>query len=217
MVLITGSSEGIGRETAFKFAEEGYSVVLTYRRHKKEALRAAEKCVKLGAPRVSVVKLDILSDRSIKECVKRVVKQFGHISVLINNAGVLKYAGFAKQGFKDFELQVRTNVEGVMKMTHTALPYVKDIIINIASAAGKTAYEGIVPYCAAKFAVRGFTQGLAKEVKVPVIAVNPGLTATRMTNFRGVKPEKVAGVILNASKGKYKVKSGGDVDVWKLI
>ncbi|HLF54690.1 MAG TPA: SDR family oxidoreductase [Candidatus Nanoarchaeia archaeon] len=217
VVLITGSSEGIGRETAFKFAAEGYNVVITYRAHKKEAEETAKKCRKLGAPTVLVTKLDVLSDKSIQQCVKKVVKKFNHISVLINNAGVLVWNHFRKQSFKDIEWQVRTNVEGVMKMTLVALPYVKYMIINIASGAGKTAYDDIVPYCATKFAVRGFTQGLAQEIKIPVIAVNPGMTSTRMTKWKGVKPEKVAQVILNTAEGKYKVKSGGDVDVWTLL
>ncbi len=217
VVLITGSSEGIGRETAFKFAEEGYSVVVTYRKHKKEAEETAKKCRELGAPTVLVTQLDVLSDKGIQRCVKAVVKKFKHISVLINNAGVLRWNHFRKQSFEDIEWQVRTNVEGVMKMTLVALPYVKDMIINIASGAGKTAYDDIVPYCATKFAVRGFTQGLAQEIKIPVISVNPGMTSTRMTNWKGVKPQRVAQVILNTAKGKYKVKSGGDVDVWELL
>ncbi len=76
VVLITGSSEGIGRETAFKFASDGYAVVITYRKHKKEAGETANKCRKLGAFDVLVVKLDVLSDKSIQQCVKNVVKKF---------------------------------------------------------------------------------------------------------------------------------------------
>lgn len=217
VVLITGSSEGIGRETAFKFAAEGAKLVITYRKDKKEAYDVAKMCKELGAADVLVLQLDVSDDKSIKKCVKAVVKKFRHISILINNAGILVWNGFVKQSFKDIEHQVNVNVSGTMKMTHEALPHVKDLIINIASGAGKTAYADIVPYCATKFAIRGFTQGLAQEVKIPVVAVNPGMTATRMTNWRGVKPEKVAEVILNTAKGKIKVKSGGDVDVWEHI
>ncbi len=217
VVLITGSSEGIGRETAFKFAAEGAKLVITYRKDKKEAYDVAKMCKELGATDVLVLQLDVSDDKSIKKCVKAVVKKFRHISILINNAGILVWNGFVKQSFKDIEHQVNVNVSGTMKMTHEALPHVKDLIINIASGAGKTAYADIVPYCATKFAIRGFTQGLAQEVKIPVVAVNPGMTATRMTNFRGVKPEKVAEVILNTAKGKIKVRSGGDVDVWEHI
>ncbi len=217
VVLITGSSEGIGRETAFKFAEEGCVLVITYNSHKKEGEQTAKKCLELGAAEVLLLPLNVSDDKSIKNCVKAVVKKFKHISVLVNNAGVLKWNNFKSQSFDDIAEQVNVNLTGLMKMTHEALPFVKDMIINIASGAGKTAYDTLVPYCATKFGVRGFTQGLAQELKIPVYAVNPGMTATRMTNFKGVPPEKVAQVIFNTAKGKYKVKSGGDIDVWEHI
>ncbi len=217
VVLITGSSEGIGRETAFKFAEEKAALVITYRKDRKEALETAEKCRNKGAADVFVLELDVSDDKSIRQCVKDVVKKFNHISILINNAGILKENLFKKQSFGDIEAQVNVNLTGLMKMTHEALPFVKDMIINIASGAGKTAYETLVPYCATKFGVRGFTQGLAQELKIPVYAVNPGMTATRMTNFKGIPPEKVAQVIFNSAKGKYRVKSGGDIDVWEHV
>jgi len=217
VVLITGSSEGIGRETAFKFAGEGCALVITYNSHKKEGEQAAKKCLELGASEVLLLPLNVSDDKSIQNCVKVVVKKFKHVSILINNAGVLRYNLFKNQSFADIEDQVNVNLTGLMKMTHEALPHVKDMIINIASGAGKTAYETLVPYCATKFGVRGFSQGLALEVRIPVYAVNPGMTATRMTDWKGVKPEKVAQVILNTAKGKYKVKSGSDVDVWEHV
>ncbi len=217
VVLITGSSEGIGRETAFKFAGEGCALVITYNNHKKEGEQTAKKCLELGASEVLLVPLDVSDDKSIKNCVKAVVKKFKHISILVNNAGVLRFALFKDQSFDDIEQQVNVNLIGLMKMTREALPFVKDMIINISSGAGKTAYETLVPYCATKFGVRGFTQGLAQELKIPVYVVNPGMTATRMTNFKGVPPEKVAKVVFNTALGKYKVKSGGDIDVWEHI
>jgi len=217
VVLITGSSEGIGRATAFQFAEAGCRLVITYRKDRKEALQAADDCRKRGASDILVLQLDISSDKSIRQCVKSVVKKFGHISILINNAGVIRWKPFKSQSFEDLEHQVNVNLLGTMKMTLEALPYVKDMIINIASGAGKMAFADLVPYCATKFGVRGFTQGLALELKIPVYVVNPGMTATKMTNFKGVKPERVAEVILNTAKGKYEVKSGGDVDVWEYF
>ena len=216
-VLITGSSLGIGRETAFAFAREKFAVVITYCSDKKEAELAGKKCLELGAPDVLVLQLDVRDDKSIKQVVKAVVKKFKHISILINNAGVIRWKPFREQSVDDIESQVNVNLIGLMKMTLEALPHVKDMIINIASGAGKTAYAELVPYCATKFGVRGFTQGLAQEIDIPVIAVNPGSTATRMTNFKGVPPEKVAKVILDAALGKIRVKSGGDVDVYDYV
>ena len=217
VVLITGASEGIGRATAKTFAKEGCKLVITYCSHKTEADLAAKDCSSIGSPDVLVIQMDQTNDKSIQDCVKKAVAKFKKIDILINNAGVLTWKPLIKQSFKEIENQVRVNLEGLIKMTREALPHVKEMVVNISSGAGKTAYDELVPYCATKFGVRGFTQGLAMETKIPIICVNPGMTATRMTNFKGVPVEKVADVILNTTKGKYKTKSGGDVDVWDHV
>jgi short-subunit dehydrogenase len=89
------------------------------------------------------------------------------------------------------------------------------MIINIASGAGQTGFAELAPYCATKFGVRGFTQALAQEISSPKIyAVNPDMTKTRLSGFQGRPPEHVARIVLNTAKGKYRKKSGGDVNVW---
>jgi 3-oxoacyl-[acyl-carrier protein] reductase len=92
------------------------------------------------------------------------------------------------------------------------------MIINISSGAGQTGFADLAPYCATKFGVRGFTQSLAQELTgIKVISVNPDMTKTRMTNFEGRPPAQVARVILNTAKKKYRVPSGGDVNVWDVV
>jgi short-subunit dehydrogenase len=89
------------------------------------------------------------------------------------------------------------------------------MIINIASGAGQTGFADLAPYCATKFGVRGFTQALAEEISKPkVYAVNPDMTKTRLTGFRGRPPGQVAEVVLNTAKGKYKKSSGSYINVW---
>ena len=89
------------------------------------------------------------------------------------------------------------------------------MIINIASGAGQTGFADLVPYCATKFGVRGFTQALALEISRPMIfAVNPDMTKTRLSGFQGRPPEQVAQVVLNTAKGKYRKTSGSDINVW---
>jgi NAD(P)-dependent dehydrogenase (short-subunit alcohol dehydrogenase family) len=217
-VLITGSSIGIGRETAYKFAGEGSSIVITYYRDKKEAEATAGRCRELGSPEVLVLHLDVMDSGSIRDAVSRTVKKFGSISVLINNAGVIAWENLDQQDFGKVENQVRTNLEGLIKMTMESLPHVTDTIINIASGAGKQGFSGLAPYCATKFGVRGFTQALAQELSgIRAVTVNPGMTATRMSNYRGDPPEKVADVILRTAKGELGSRSGDDVDVWEHI
>ena len=215
-VLITGSSIGIGRETAFKFAEEGYRIVITYHRDRKEAEAAARRCRELGSPEVIVLHLDVTDSESIRDATAEAVRRFRKISVLINNAGVIAWESLDKQDFKKVENQVRTNLEGLIKMTMEALPHVTDTIINIASGAGKQGFAQLAPYCATKFGVRGFTKALSKELPgIRIVTVNPGMTATRMSDFRGDPPGKVADVILKTAKGELGSRSGDDVDVWE--
>ena len=146
------------------------------------------------------------------------IKKFSRIDILINNAGVIFWKSLSEQSFEEIEAQLRINLEGLIKMTKACLPYLKSCIINIGSGAGKSAHAILSAYCATKFGVRGFTQAIALEhPDLKVYCVNPGMTATQMTNFRGRMPEEVAEVIINTAKGEYQVPSGGDVDVWEVL
>ncbi len=218
VVLITGSSNGIGRETAFKFASEKAKVVLTYCNDKAGGQNTEKRCRELGSSETLLIKLDLRDNKSILSAVDKVVKTFGKIDVLINNAGVGVWKPLKKQSLADIENQIRTNLEGLIKMTRICLPYVKDMIINIASGAGQTGFAELAPYCATKFGVRGFTRSLAQEISRPkIFAVNPDMTKTRMTDFQGRPPEQVAEVVLNTAKGKYRKTSGSDVNVWDFF
>ena len=218
IVLITGSSLGIGRETAFKFAQEGCKVVVTYYKDKKEGEEAAKSCLELGASDAILLQLNVMDNKSIRDCIKRVVEKFKVIDILINNAGIVVLKNLKEQNFEDIENEVRTNLEGLIKMTKECLPYIKEMIINISSGAGKDAFAGLSTYCATKFGVRGFTQAIAQELRgVKVYSINPGTTATRMNNFRGMPPEKVADIVIRAAKGDIKADSNRDIDVWEYV
>lgn len=216
VVVVTGSSLGIGRETALLFAKEEANVVVTYNKEKKKGEEVFEKCKELGSPDPLILQLDVRDNQSIKDAVKKIIKKYEKIDVLINNAGVLSWKDLNDQYFSEIHDQIRTNLEGLIKMTKASLPHIKETIINIASGAGQVAYGGMSTYSATKFGVRGFTQALAQELpNIKVYAVNPGMTKTRMTDYRGDPPEKVAQIILNTVKGKYNVESGGDINVWE--
>ena len=218
VILITGSSIGIGRATAFEFAKEGSKVIITYNKDKEEAFKAKEKCVELGFPEVSVFHLNLIENESIINLWENVKEIYGKIDILINNAGVLSWKPLKEQTFNEIEAQVRVNLEGLIKIIKIFLPYITDCIINIGSGTGKSPFPELTTYCATKYGVRGFTQSLALEERnLRIYVVNPGMTATRMTNYKGVPPEKVAKVILNTAKGIYNLPSGSDVDVWEYI
>jgi NAD(P)-dependent dehydrogenase (short-subunit alcohol dehydrogenase family) len=214
-VLITGSSNGIGRETAFKFASENAKVVLTHCNDRLGGQNTEKRCNKLGTAETLLVKLDLRDNKSIVNAVDEVVKTFGKIDILINNAGVSVWKPLQEQNLADIEDQIRTNLEGLIKMTWTCLPHVRGMIINIASGASQTGFADLAPYCATKFGVRGFTQALAQEIsRLKIYAVNPDMTKTRMTGFQGRPAEQVAQIVLNAAKGRYRKTSGSDINVW---
>ncbi len=218
IVFISGASLGIGTETAYKFAEEGCKLAITYFQDKEKAIGVSERCKKLGASDVLVLHLDVTNDESIVGAVKQVVQHYHEISILINNAGVIVWKQLKDQSFGEIESQIRTNLEGLVKLTKECLPYVKDVIINLGSAAGKAGYGDLTTYCGTKFGVRGFSEALSQELpNVMVYTVNPAVTATRMNEFQGMPPEDVANIIVNTAKGEYKVESGSDVDVWEVM
>ncbi len=217
VVLITGSSIGIGRYTAYEFARAGARLVITYHRDKEEGEVTKRRCLELGAEDAILLYLDLKDNGSIIGCVEEAVKRYGRIDILVNNAGVLAWKPLKEQSFEEIEDQVRVNLEGLIKITKVALPYVKEMIINIGSGAGKTGFSELTTYCATKFGVRGFTQALAEEESVKVYAVNPGMTATRMTGYQGVRPEKVAKIIFRVASGEIRRPSGSDVDVWEFV
>lgn len=217
-VLITGSSDGIGKETALLFAHEKANVIVTYHKDKKAGEKVLEECKQLGSPKPLLIKLDVKDNSDIKNAAKDVKEKFGYVDILINNAGVISWENLHDQSFDEIENQVRTNLEGTIKVTRVFLDLIKSTIINIASGAGQEGYGGISVYSATKFGIRGFTQALAKELEhVQLYVVNPGMTATEMTGYRGIPAVRVAAIILNTATGKYKVESGGDINVWDYV
>lgn len=220
VVLVTGSSSGIGKETAIRFAQKGCKVIITYNTEKEKGEEVLQACQKYGD--ALLIHLDVTDDRSIDRAVSAVEK-FSRIDVLVNNAGIMHMANLVLQSVEDITTEVHTNLLGLIKMTRAFLPYFyrqkNGIIINCASGAGKTGYPRLSVYCATKFGVRGFTQALAAELPdgIRVYCVNPGTTATRLTNYQGKDPKKVAEIIVLAAEEKLSKKSGDDIDVWDYL
>ena len=212
-VLITGSSIGIGRATAERFAREGCRVVVTYYKDEDEAGKTADRCRELGAAEVLVVELDVKDEASIDRAVSTVLDRFGGLDILINNAGIIVWKPLKDQTQEEVMDQVRTNLEGTISMTKAMLPHVRHMITGMTSPTALRGYGTLVPYSSTKAGVYEFVRSLAREIDIPVYAVMPGQTATRMTDFQGDPPEKVAEVIVNLAKGGYDVASGDMVSV----
>ena len=217
-VMITGSSRGIGAETALAFAKEGCSLVITFLDEVGKAEDIQRRCKTAGAKSVEIVHLNIKEDSSIKSALKSVLLKYGGIDILVNNAGVIRWKKFEDQTDEDIEDQIETNLSGVIKLTKQALPHVRDCIINLASGAGSHPVSDLSVYCATKYGVRGFSEVLAMETPgLRIYTVSPTMTSTEMTNYHGMPPERVADVILQTAKDGYGLESGSDVKVWEVL
>ncbi len=219
--LVTGSSSGIGRETAILLAQAGCRVAVTYHKGARAGAAVHRTCARFGESHL--FQLDVRDDRSIRSLHHGVVRSFRGLDILINNAGVLVEKPFVRQSRRNQRHQVGVNFLGLMEMTRVFLPLLlrqgRGLIINVASGLSKEVYPNLSVYCATKFAVRGFTQALSKELPkgVRVFCLNPGLTATRLTGYRGEDPARVAGVIVRAAEELLGRKSGDDIDVWEYL
>ena len=221
VVVVTGSSLGIGAETAKICAKKGAKVVVTYNFDKAEGEKVLKECRKHTDS--VMLHIDVKDTESIKGFRKQVIEKFGQIDVLINDAGVIRWKKFAEHTNEDIDELIKVNLMGTIKVTKA---FMKDfieqgdcVIVNMASDAGEEGYEDLTVYCATKFGVRGFTQALATELPkgIRIYAVNPGMTATRMTNYQGMAPEKVAEIVVAAAEERLGKKSGGDIDVWEYV
>jgi short-subunit dehydrogenase len=217
VVLVTGASSGIGKATALRLAPAGTHLVLTYHRRQKEAEEVRAACLKRGAKDVTVLKLNVCNDKNIIMAFEEVRQKHPEINVLVNNAGTGIVKPFSGHSFAEIERQLRTNLEGLIKMTHVFLPLVTEWVVNIGSMLAKETIVDMAVYCASKFGVRGFTQALAREVPaLKFCCLNPDMTATPLTQNHGRPPEAVADVLWKVLTGEIACPTGGDVDVWQV-
>ena len=181
-VLITGGSRGIGKSCVYEFAKAGYRVFLNY----EKSDEAAQKiCAETGA---IAVKADVSDEESV-ERMAELVRKYGKVSVIVNNAGISQIKLFSDITAADWDRMFDVNVRGMFLVTKAFLPdmihekYGK--IINISSMWGVRGGSCEVHYSAAKAAVIGFTKALAKEVAPSGINVNciaPGVIDTDMNS-----------------------------------
>lgn len=177
-VLITGSSTGIGRATAFYFQKMGWNVAAT--------MRSPEKETELGQfENVKVYKLDVLDETGIAETVQRALKEFGSIDVVVNNAGYGAVGAFEAASDSQIKRQFDTNVFGLMNVIRSVLPAFREkragTIINVTSMGGLITFPLYSLYHGTKWAVEGFSESLQYELaqfNIRIKLVEPGAIKT---------------------------------------
>ncbi|NUT46512.1 MAG: SDR family NAD(P)-dependent oxidoreductase [Saccharothrix sp.] len=174
--LVTGSSRGLGRQIAEKVLAAGHRLVATARRPEQ----LADLTERYG-DRVRAVALDVTDPRAAQAAVDTAVAAFGRLDVVVNNAGYANSGSVEDTPAEDFRAQLDANLLGVVNVTKAALPVLREQgaghVIQVSSVGGRVATPGLSAYQAAKFAVGGFSEVLAKEVAplgVKVTVLEPG-------------------------------------------
>ncbi len=181
--LVTGASRGIGWAIALRFARAGADVLIAARSH-DELQELAGEISALGQ-RCLVVPTDLRDPASIMALVREAHNQFEGIDILVNNAGVGAWAPIGELTLAQYDEIFDVNMRAVFLLTQALLPAMIERgsghIVNIASTSSRWAYPEGTIYCASKFALLGFNEALAKELRttgVRVTAVCPGQVNT---------------------------------------
>lgn len=193
-VLITGSSKGIGLETALAFARAGYKVHATMRNPSK-APALAEMAAKENLP-IAVYAMDVDSDESVRDAIAEITKS-GPIDVLVNNAGVEARGSVEELPLAVFRAAMETNYFGALRCIQAVVPQMRErksgCIINVSSVSGRISNPPLTAYCASKWALEALSEGLAGEMKtfnVRVALVEPGIIDTSMARRIGDPPSQ---------------------------
>ena len=183
VVLITGASSGIGKQTAIEFAKLGSNIILVARR--KNKLEQVENELKQFNVNTLVYPCDVSKKDQVEELSKIVLQKFNSIDILVNNAGFAIYGSVSDLSIDEIESQMETNYFGMIYCVKNFLPLMlkkkSGHIVNVASVAASFGLPGITSYCASKFAMLGFSEGLKHELTgtgVGLTVVSPIMVKT---------------------------------------
>jgi NADP-dependent 3-hydroxy acid dehydrogenase YdfG len=188
VAIVTGASSGIGRATALSLAKAGAKVAIAARRTQlleelqKEITKIGTECI--------IVPCDVAKRKDCQALIDAAIKKWNHIDILINNAGIMPLSFIKNLKVDEWEQMVDVNIKGVLFCTASAIPHLinqnSGHIVNISSIAGRLVFPSGSVYCATKYAVRAFSEGLRQELstryKIRVTTIEPGIVATELTN-----------------------------------
>jgi NAD(P)-dependent dehydrogenase (short-subunit alcohol dehydrogenase family) len=187
VAVITGSSSGIGLESALILGRNGYNTYATMRSLDKDtSIKAVVQ--NEGLP-IRVVQLDVTDDTSVKNAIDHIISEAGRIDLLVNNAGYGLVGALEDLAMEEIKSQYETNLFGLIRVSQAVLPTMRKQrsgrIINISSGAGIFGYPGGSAYVSTKFAVEGLSESIAYELEpfgIKVILVEPGFIKTNFGN-----------------------------------
>lgn len=192
IAVVTGASSGIGAATAKALASAGFRLALGARREERLQELAKEIESETGS-RPFTANLDVTSLESSQTFVDSVLKEFGTVNVLVNNAGLASGTSYIAETTDetDWQVMIDTNISGLLRMSRLFIPHIikseQGHVVNLGSIAGHEAYAGGSVYCGTKFAVRAITEALRHELlgkPVRVTSIDPGMVETEFSIVR---------------------------------
>ena len=196
VAIVTGASSGIGYATSLALSKSGIRVAVGARRMDR-LQELEEQIVKnhgeggRGVEEQEIFiqrKLDVTSKSDCDSFVNTVVRRWGRVDILINNAGLMPLSYFKNCKIEEWEQMIDVNIKGVLYCTSAVIPYMVDKksghIVNISSLAGRIVFAGGSVYCAIKHAITAFSEGLRKELSpeynIRVTCIEPGAVSTEL-------------------------------------
>jgi NAD(P)-dependent dehydrogenase (short-subunit alcohol dehydrogenase family) len=189
VAVVTGSSSGIGFETALLLARNGFHTYASMRNLEKSKniteIASAEKLP------LQVVKLDVNDDRSVKDAIDKIVAEKNRIDVLVNNAGYGLFGSLEDVSIEEVKAQSETNFFGVIRVKQQVLPVMRKqknsggTIVNVSSVGGRIGIPGLSAYQSTKFALEGLTESMSYELEpfgIRVVIIEPGFIRTNILN-----------------------------------
>jgi 3-oxoacyl-[acyl-carrier protein] reductase len=212
--IVTGSTRGIGKETALLLLKNGMNVIISSKSQDSVYKAIQEIYLKFPSKKENILglKCDVSKYSDVKSLVDISIKRFGGIDILVNNAGIVYYRSLIDTTEEEWNNTIDINLKGTFLFIKEILPHmIKNksggVIVNVSSGAGKSGFPNLSAYCSSKFGVIGLTESIAKEVvddsNVKVMAICPGGVDTDMikdivneeynlSNRNLMKPEEVA-------------------------
>jgi 3-oxoacyl-[acyl-carrier protein] reductase len=192
VAVVTGASQGIGRDTAMALAEAGAKVAVAARNEEK--LKALVHDIVAAGGEAFPVKMDVADAEQVKAGFKQILEKWTRLDILVNNAAITRDGLALRMKADDWDAVIRTNLTGahlcIQQAMHTMMRARAGRIINISSVVAQTGNAGQANYVAAKAGLVGLTKAIAIEIasrNITVNAVAPGFIETPMTDVLGDK------------------------------
>jgi NADP-dependent 3-hydroxy acid dehydrogenase YdfG len=230
VVLVTGASSGIGEATALRLAADGHHVVLGARR--EDRLEKIADAIRSAGGSVSTRRLDVTDRADVAAWVDAVVREHGHIDVIVNNAGVMPLSRLDALLVDEWDRMIDVNVRGLLHGIAAALPHFQNRgsghFVTVASIAAHTVSPNAAVYCGTKHAAWAITEGLRQELDpgIRVTTISPGVVeseladsitdpaaqaAVKIYRARSIPADAIAAAI------SYAISQPDDVDVNEMI